>query len=267
MTAATLVMSSLRNGFLNRHPEMAAALLDTEQRSAFDFHPTDDHRTGAAFRVYREDVVACAEFTEILRRASGQIDIGMDGSRVHTEWPGGHVARLDRLRMDQEKARRGVAHEQPFAAPEERGRIDAHTVAEADSSRPRDFRPHQANILLKGFEQGTNGPNLIGRGGHQENAVGAHLHRLEGELRFHDIMDLHEQPGPAPLEKRDQVLERDDLPRFRPDDYVLRRATQRADQGLVLRRADRREPSDFGLAEQERDALQENRRETPEPLE
>src|SRR2546426_67506 len=220
MTAAIFVMSSLRNGFLNRHSKMAAPLLQTE-----------------------EDPIA------------------------HPEWTGGPPPRLNRLRMNQEKARRGVAHEEPFAAPKERACIDANAVAEAEASRSRDFRPHQADVLLKGLEQGANGPNLGSGGGREENAAGAHLHCLEGKLRFRNIVNLHKQPGPAPLEERDQILERDDLPWFRPNDHVFRRAPQSTDRRLILCRANRREPSDLDVAEEKRRVLQENRGETPEPLE
>src|SRR2546428_2448436 len=117
MTAAIFVMSSLRNGFLNRHSKMAAPLLQTEEdpiahpdlahtnrsavrcyetnrfrvlddrgiaavvglgflkekRATFDFYATDDHRTGAAFRGPRPDVVARAEVAEVVVRGSGQI--------------------------------------------------------------------------------------------------------------------------------------------------------------------------------------------------
>src|SRR5207245_2589202 len=212
MTAAIFVMSSLRNGFLNRHTKMAAHLLQTEEdpiaqpdlahtnrsavrcyetnrfrvlddrgiaavvglgfdkekRSTFDFHATDDHRTGAAFRVHCQDVVARAEFAEILGRASGQIDVRMDWSGVHPEW------------------------------------------------------------------------------------TAAHLLGLEGKLRFRSIVNLHEQPGPAPLEERDQILERDDRPWSRPNDHVFRRAPQSTDRRLILCRANRREPSDLDVAEEKR---------------
>src|SRR5438128_10398233 len=148
MTAAIFVMSSLRNGFLNRHSKMAAPLLQTEEdpiahpdlahtnrsavrcyetnrfrvlddrgiaavvalaldkekRSTFDFHATDDHRTGAAFRVHCQDVVARAECAEILGRASGQIDVRLAWTRGYPEWTGAPLPRLNRLRITQDKA-------------------------------------------------------------------------------------------------------------------------------------------------------------------
>src|SRR5256886_2532850 len=176
-------MSLLRNRLSNRHAEVAAAFLhsqedlrphpevahsqgsavdrhesnrfrildnrgiaavidfgfDKEQRSALDLHPTDNDGPRAAFRVHREHVVAGAQFAEILGCARGQIDVGVDGARVHSKRTRGHVARLDRFGMDQEKAGRTVAHEHPLAAPQERARVDAHPVAEAEGTYRRDF--------------------------------------------------------------------------------------------------------------------------------
>src|SRR2546422_1355910 len=127
MTAAIFVMSSLRNGFLNRHSKMAAPLLQTEEdpiahpdlahtnrsavrcyetnrfrvlddrgiaavvglrfdkekRGAFDFHPTPDHRTGAALPGHRHGVVARPGVAEILGRAFAPIDVRMDRTRPH----------------------------------------------------------------------------------------------------------------------------------------------------------------------------------------
>src|SRR2546422_2161840 len=144
MTAAIFVMSSLRNGFLNRHSKMAAPLLQTEEdpiahpdlahtnrsavrcyetnrfrvlddrgiaavvglgfgkekRATFDFHAADDHRTGAAFPVHCQDVVARAEFAEILGRASRQIDVRTDWTPVHPGRTGGHLSDRKSTRLN-----------------------------------------------------------------------------------------------------------------------------------------------------------------------
>src|SRR5436309_10550037 len=236
ITAATLVMSLLRNRLSNRHAEVAAAFLhsqedlrpdlevahsegsavdrhesyrfrilddrgvaavidfgfDKEQRSALNLHPTDNDGPRAPFRVHGEHVVAGAQFAEILGCARGQIDVGVDGARVHSKRTRGHVARLDRFGMDQEKAGRTVADEHPLAAPQEGARVDAHPVAEAEGTYRRDFCAHETDGLRERFEEGTNGPDLVRRRGCQENAVRAHFHRLEDQFRFHSIVDLHE---------------------------------------------------------------------------
>src|SRR3989442_6648741 len=50
MTAAIFVMSSLRNGFLNRHSKMAAPLLQTEEDPIA--HPDLAHTNRSAVRCY-----------------------------------------------------------------------------------------------------------------------------------------------------------------------------------------------------------------------
>src|SRR3989442_15044438 len=50
MTAAIFVMSSLRNGFLNRHSKMAAPLLQTEEDPIA--HPDLAHTNPSAVRCY-----------------------------------------------------------------------------------------------------------------------------------------------------------------------------------------------------------------------
>src|SRR5438552_3481180 len=115
--------------------------------------------------------------------------------------------------------------------------------------------------------EGADRRDLPRRRGCQKDPIHPDLHRLEEQLRFRGVMDLDEKPRPASLEMCDQVLDRDDLPVFRPDDDMFRRSTQRADRGLILRGPYRREAADRFVIEREDVVRQEDRREVADALE
>src|SRR3989442_13761642 len=80
MTAAIFVMSSLRNGFLNRHSKMAAPLLQTEEDPIA--HPDLAHTNRSAvrcyetnrFRVLDDRGIAAVGWPRFSKEKGGQVD-------------------------------------------------------------------------------------------------------------------------------------------------------------------------------------------------
>ena len=56
----------------------------------------------------------------------------MHGARIHSEGPRADVSRLERLGVDEEETRGAVPHEHALPTPQQRARVDAHAVAEAE---------------------------------------------------------------------------------------------------------------------------------------
>ena len=241
--------------------------LDEQEGTALDLHPPDDRVPRAAVRVDGEDLVPRAELAQVLRLAAREEDVRVDGPRVHAERTGGDVARLHRLRVDEEEGGRTVPDEHPLPHPEEGARVDAHAVPEAERADPGDLPADEGQGGRLRVEDGTDRAHLVRARRRQEDPVDADLHRLEEQLRLRGVVGLDEEAGPAPLEVRDQVLEGDDLPVLRAHDDVLRRPAEPAHRALVLRLANRREPADLLAVEQERSVPKEDRGEATELLE
>ena len=86
-----------------------------QQGPSLDLGPADNRGMGCTLPVDNKHLAADGEVGEVGSLAVREKDIGMDGPCIHPERAGCNVRVLQRLGMDEQHGRRGVAHQHAFA--------------------------------------------------------------------------------------------------------------------------------------------------------
>ena len=149
-----------------------------------------------------------AEVREVRGLPVREEDVRMDCAGIDPERSRGDVRVLQRLCVDEEHGRRGVAHQHALAVAEHRAGVHADPVAHAHRIDLRDFERDEADFSGRRLHERCNGFDYRRAVCFQEDAVRSLFEHVERHLRI--LLVLHFRDDLVGLGH--EVLERDDRP-------------------------------------------------------